>query len=123
MNFGPVGIWEIVIIVGLALLIFGPSQLPKLARGAGKTVKTVREGVQDVKDELTGAVVDKEEAARAERRKAAALAEESRADAGQANSRASAAPNKTQEPGAAAENDAARVAVTAAEDDDERTLN
>lgn len=57
MRWGPIGIWEIVVIVGVALLIFGPSQLPKLARGAGKALKSVR----DLKDEVTGAVLDDEE--------------------------------------------------------------
>ena len=57
MRFGPVGIWEIVVIVAVVLLIFGPSQLPKLARGAGKAMKTAR----DLKDEVTGAVLDDEE--------------------------------------------------------------
>ena len=57
MRVGPVGIWEIVVIVGVALLIFGPSQLPKLARGVGKAVKTAR----DLKDEVTGAVLDDED--------------------------------------------------------------
>ena len=57
MRFGPVGIWEIVVIVAVVLLIFGPSQLPKLARGAGKAFKSAK----DLKDEVTGAVIDDEE--------------------------------------------------------------
>ena len=57
MRFGPVGIWEIVVIVAVVLLIFGPAMLPKLARGAGKAVKTA----QDLKDEITGVVLDDEE--------------------------------------------------------------
>lgn len=57
MRLGPVGIWEIVAIVVVVLLIFGPSYLPKLARGAGKALKTAK----DVRDEVTGAVIDDEQ--------------------------------------------------------------
>lgn len=54
MGLGPVGVWEILVIVGVALLIFGPTQLPKIARGVGKAVRSFR----DVKDEVTGIVRD-----------------------------------------------------------------
>lgn len=64
MRWGPVGIWEIVVIVVVVLLIFGPSLLPKLARNAGKAVKTAR----DVKDEVTGAVLDDEDSSASKRR-------------------------------------------------------
>lgn len=56
MRFGPLGIWEILVIVGVALLIFGPTQLPKIARGVGKAFKSAK----DFKDEMTGAVLDDE---------------------------------------------------------------
>ena len=56
MRFGPLGIWEILVIVGVALLIFGPTQLPKLARGVGKAVRSAR----DLQDEVTGAVRDED---------------------------------------------------------------
>ncbi len=56
MGIGPLGIWEILVIVGVALLIFGPAKLPEIARGVGKAVKSFR----DVKDEVTGAVLDDE---------------------------------------------------------------
>jgi sec-independent protein translocase protein TatA len=39
MNFGPM---EIAIVAGIALLIFGPSQLPKLGRSLGATIKEFR---------------------------------------------------------------------------------
>ncbi len=43
MNLGPL---ELVVIVGVALLIFGPKNLPKLGSAVGKTVKNVREGME-----------------------------------------------------------------------------
>lgn len=56
MGFGPLGIWEIIAIVGVALLIFGPARLPEIARGVGKAIRSVK----NVKDEITGVVLDEE---------------------------------------------------------------
>ncbi len=52
MNFGPIGIQEILIIVVVALLIFGPRQLPKIAKDAAKAVKGFRKEVQSLKDDI-----------------------------------------------------------------------
>lgn len=41
--FGSLGIQELLIIAGVAVLIFGPSQLPKLGRSIGETVKAIRD--------------------------------------------------------------------------------
>ncbi len=50
--FFGMGIPELVIILVIALLIFGPKNLPKLGSALGKTVKSVRDGL-DTKDGLT----------------------------------------------------------------------
>ncbi len=50
MRFIPKG-FEWVIILIVALLIFGPKNLPKLGAAFGKTVKNLREGLGDGKDE------------------------------------------------------------------------
>jgi sec-independent protein translocase protein TatA len=42
LGMGPA---ELVIILVIALLIFGPKNLPKLGSALGKTVKNVREGL------------------------------------------------------------------------------
>ncbi len=46
---------ELLVILVIALLIFGPKNLPKLGAALGKTVKNVREGMEgdddDKKDE------------------------------------------------------------------------
>jgi sec-independent protein translocase protein TatA len=39
------GVPELIIILIVALLIFGPKNLPKLGSALGKTVKNVREGL------------------------------------------------------------------------------
>lgn len=40
--FGTIGMQEMLIIGGVALLIFGPRQLPKLGRSLGETVRELR---------------------------------------------------------------------------------
>jgi sec-independent protein translocase protein TatA len=37
---------ELIIVLVIVLVIFGPSQLPKLAKTFGKTVKTLKDGVE-----------------------------------------------------------------------------
>ena len=45
MKIGPVGITEIIIILVVVLIIFGPKNLPKLGSAIGKAVKNLREGL------------------------------------------------------------------------------
>lgn len=45
MKFGGIGVPELLIILAVALLIFGPKNLPKLGSALGKTVKNLREGM------------------------------------------------------------------------------
>lgn len=45
MKIGPIGILEIIIILVVILIIFGPKNLPKLGTAIGKTVKNLREGL------------------------------------------------------------------------------
>ena len=47
-----IGFWEIVTLVVLALMIFGPSKLPELARNVGKTVATFKREATNTLDEL-----------------------------------------------------------------------
>lgn len=49
MVFG-MGPLELMLILGIALLIFGPKNLPKLGKSLGQTVKNVREGLEDDED-------------------------------------------------------------------------
>ena len=41
------GTTELLIILAVVILLFGPSQIPKLSRMFGKTVKNVRAGMSD----------------------------------------------------------------------------
>ncbi len=53
MKFGSLGIWEILIILVVILLIFGPRRLPEMAKGIGQSVREFRKGIRDMKDEIT----------------------------------------------------------------------
>ena len=50
MIFG-MGPMELAVILLVVLVIFGPKNLPKLGSAIGKTVKNVREGMEDGVDE------------------------------------------------------------------------
>ena len=58
------GIWELLIVLAIALLIFGPKALPKLGKSLGKTVGNFKKGLNDdEEDEEEGRTVKKAEAA------------------------------------------------------------
>ncbi|MDR0500775.1 MAG: twin-arginine translocase TatA/TatE family subunit [Coriobacteriales bacterium] len=46
MKFFGLGMPELIIILVVILIIFGPKNLPKLGSALGRTVKNVREGVE-----------------------------------------------------------------------------
>ena len=50
--FGRIGMGELLIILAVVLLIFGPSKLPALARSMGQAMKEFRKGTQEVQDGL-----------------------------------------------------------------------
>lgn len=46
------GQWEIVIVLVIVLVIFGPKQLPKLGKMFGKTMKEVRSGMETLEENM-----------------------------------------------------------------------
>ena len=50
--FGSLGFWEIVLIVLVILLLFGGKKIPELMRGLGKGVKSFKDGLKDVENEV-----------------------------------------------------------------------
>ena len=50
---GGLGITEIVIIALIVLLLFGGKKIPELMKGIGKGVRSVKEGINEVKDEIS----------------------------------------------------------------------
>lgn len=64
---GKIGVTELLVILVIVLVIFGPKQLPKLAKTFGKTINSFKAGVQDgLKDDEEE---DKKESASAETEK------------------------------------------------------
>lgn len=60
MKIGPLGIVEILIILAVVLIIFGPKNLPKLGSAIGKAVKNLREGIGSGKKQAKDAAVKAE---------------------------------------------------------------
>lgn len=55
------GFWEIVIIALVVLLIFGGKKIPELMKGLGKGVKSFKEGIKEVEDEMNDVKKDIEQ--------------------------------------------------------------
>jgi sec-independent protein translocase protein TatB len=50
--FGGLSMTEVVIILGLALLLLGPDQLPSLAKSLGKGLRELRKATDDIKGQF-----------------------------------------------------------------------
>ncbi len=61
MRVGPFGIWEIIIILLLVLLFFGPRRLPELAKSIGQSVREFRKGIRDVKEDIAADLKEEEQ--------------------------------------------------------------
>lgn len=42
-----IGVWEVVLIVGAALLIFGPKKLPELGRSVGESIRGFKDAMKN----------------------------------------------------------------------------
>ncbi|RAU93192.1 twin-arginine translocase TatA/TatE family subunit [Paenibacillus sp. YN15] len=49
--FNGIGATGIVLIILVALLLFGPNKLPELGRAFGRTLREFKEGAKDIMDE------------------------------------------------------------------------
>lgn len=56
--FPSIGMSEILFIMLLVLLVFGPNKMPELARGIGKALNELRRATDDVKRELDVSQLD-----------------------------------------------------------------
>jgi len=54
--FGNVGWNELVIILVIVLIIFGPRRLPELAEALGKSIRKFKEASREVQEEVTAPV-------------------------------------------------------------------
>ncbi|MBQ1610321.1 MAG: twin-arginine translocase TatA/TatE family subunit [Muribaculaceae bacterium] len=57
--FGTFGAGEIIIIALVILLLFGGRKIPELMKGLGKGVKSFKQGMNEVEDEIKKSVDEK----------------------------------------------------------------
>lgn len=60
--FGKIGMGELLVILIIVLVIFGPSKLPSLAKSMGQAVREFRHEAQSLTKEMEDAVVEETEA-------------------------------------------------------------
>jgi len=53
MDFFGIGLGEVLLILVLALIIWGPKRLPGIARTLGKTARTLRKATNDFTSQIT----------------------------------------------------------------------
>jgi len=53
MMIGGLGVWELLVILGILLLIFGPSRLGDLGSSLGKGIKGFRKSMKDDEIDVT----------------------------------------------------------------------
>jgi sec-independent protein translocase protein TatA len=56
---GPVGTGELLIILFLVVLFFGPKRLPEVAEAVGKSIRKFKQASRDVTNEIESAGKDK----------------------------------------------------------------
>jgi len=49
---GVIGFWQLAIIVLIVLLLFGGKKIPELMKGLGKGVRSFKEGLNEVEDQI-----------------------------------------------------------------------
>lgn len=49
---GNIGVTEIIIIALIVLLLFGGKKIPELMKGIGKGVKSFKEGINDIEEDI-----------------------------------------------------------------------
>ena len=81
--FGSLGVWEIVFIVILGLLVFGPRKLPEVSRTIGRTLGQLRRSAEDFQRTVEREATDLERSVKPVARvDAASGTEQSGSDAG-----------------------------------------
>ncbi|MEW6621577.1 MAG: twin-arginine translocase TatA/TatE family subunit [Bacillota bacterium] len=58
---GPIGMWELILILAIALIIFGPGKLPEVGKALGKGINEFKNASKSIQKELTEDVEVKEE--------------------------------------------------------------
>jgi sec-independent protein translocase protein TatA len=58
MFAGILGGWEMILILAVILIIFGPKKLPEFARGLGQSLKEFKKASNEVVEEIQNAQID-----------------------------------------------------------------
>ena len=66
MQFGPFGLPEILVVLALVLIVFGPRRLPEMGRTIGRVLTEFRKGTQELKRTLDADLREIEESVREE---------------------------------------------------------
>lgn len=53
-----IGVWELVIILVVILIIFGPGKLPEVGKAVGKTFRSFKDAQKSVEKDIASAVKD-----------------------------------------------------------------
>jgi TatA/E family protein of Tat protein translocase len=59
--FPSIGGTELILIVAVALIIFGPSKLPEVGRSLGKTIREFRRSTREISEDMIKDVKDVKE--------------------------------------------------------------
>lgn len=58
--FGKIGAGELILILCIALVIFGPSKLPQIGKSVGQAINEFRKGATQTQKEINSLVEDDE---------------------------------------------------------------
>lgn len=56
--FGRIGPFELILILAIALVIFGPSKLPQVGRSLGQAIQEFKKGTSEIKKEINDITED-----------------------------------------------------------------
>lgn len=60
MFIGGLGGTEVLLILAVVLIFFGPKKIPELARGLGRGIREFKDATKEIKDELEEGIKDDE---------------------------------------------------------------
>ncbi len=61
MMFGRLGMWELLLILGIALMIFGPKKLPEMGKALGDGIREFRNSTKRLSEDILNEDDEKEE--------------------------------------------------------------
>lgn len=78
MGLGSIGTSGFILIILVALLLFGPSKLPELGRAFGRTLREFKNGAKDIMNDNDDPISDRKEINAQETRKSETRQEDQR---------------------------------------------